>query len=171
MRRTATIPQIPLTQSCHGYKFLNWRGNMLYRAIIHRLMEGFTSCPHHTDAIGQDLGIVPIPDNSDHPVPQFTAALEQGTKGSRVRIDYTKYGHQGIAIESRSNGGPRESLAIVTQKPTYDYRPLAAPGTPENRNYRMRWWDKDEANGERSAVQTVLVGGGVKLCCFGLSRW
>ncbi|MCX7111368.1 MAG: hypothetical protein NTX45_14820 [Proteobacteria bacterium] len=134
---------------------------MPHRAIIHRLMEGFTSCPHYTDAIGQDLGIVPIPDNSDHPVPQFTAALEQGPKGSRVRIDYTKYGHQGVAIESRSNGGAWESLAIVTQKPTYDDRPLAVPGIPESHDYRMRWWDKDEANGEWSAVQTVLVGGGL----------
>ena len=132
---------------------------MPHRAIIYRLMEGFTSCPHYTDAIGQDLGIVPIPDNSDHPVPQFTAAVEQGPKGSRVRIDYTKYGHQGVAIESRSNLGEWGLLGHFTQKPVYDDRPLAVPGTPESRDYRMRWWDKDEANGEWSAVQTVLVGG------------
>ena len=85
--------------------------------------------------------------------------MEQGPKGSRLRIDYTKYGHQGIAIESRSNGGDWGLLGHYTQKPVYDDRPLAGPGTPESRDYRMRWWDKDEANGEWSAVQTVLVGG------------
>jgi hypothetical protein len=30
---------------------------------------------------------------------------------------------------------------------------------PNLRCYRLRWWDKDESNGEYSAVQTVLVGG------------
>ncbi len=115
--------------------------------------------PAYTEAIGLDLGIIGIADNADHPVPQFTAAVEQGPKGSRVRIDYTKYGHQGVAIETRSNGGEWGLLGHYTQKPVYDDRPLAVPGTPESRDYRMRWWDKDEANGEWSAVQTVLVGG------------
>ena len=46
--------------------------------------------PTYTEAIGLDLGIIDISDNSDQPVPQFTAAVEQGPKGSRVRIDYTK---------------------------------------------------------------------------------
>jgi hypothetical protein len=115
--------------------------------------------PGYTDAIGQDLSVVATADTSDHPVPVFTAATEQGPKGVRVRLDYTKYGHDGINVESRVNGGPWLLLGSYTQKPAYDDRPPATPGTPETRDYRLRWWDKDEANGEYSAVQTVLVGG------------
>ena len=114
--------------------------------------------PAYTDGIGHDLGIISTAKNEDHPVPVFTAALEQGPQGSRVRLDFSKYGHGGIAIESRINNGLWLPLDHFTQKTVYDERPLAIPGTPESRDYRMRWWDKDQANGEWSAVQTVLVG-------------
>jgi hypothetical protein len=53
-------------------------------------------------------------------------------------LSYTQYGHQGVAIESRSNGGEWGLLGHYTQKPVYDDRPLAVPGTPESRDYRMR---------------------------------
>lgn len=42
--------------------------------------------------------------------------------------------------------------------PARDDRALVADGTPESRDYRLRWWDKDEAHGDWSLVQTVLVG-------------
>ncbi len=41
-----------------------------------------------------------------------------------------KYGHQGVAIETRINGGEWGLLGHYTQKPVYDDRPLAVPGTP-----------------------------------------
>lgn len=112
----------------------------------------------YSEAIGQDLGVIAVADSSEHPVPVFSATLEQGPHGSRVRLDYTKYGHDGVAIDSRVAGGAWQFLASATQKPTYDERPLATPQVPEIRDYRLRWWDKDQANGEWSAVQTVLVG-------------
>ena len=114
--------------------------------------------PAYTDGIGQDLGILSTVKNEDYPTPVFTAALEQSPKGSRVRLDYTKHGHGGVAVESRINNGLWLPLDHYTQKPIYDERPLAIPGTPESRDYRMKWWDKDQANGDWSAVQTVLVG-------------
>ena len=75
-----------------------------------------------------------------------------------MRLDYSKYGHGGVAVESRINNGLWLPLDHYTQKTIYDERPLTIPGTPESRDYRMRWWDKDQAHGEWSAVQTVLVG-------------
>ena len=74
-------------------------------------------------------------------------------------LRYTNSVHQGFTIESCSNNGEWALLGRYTQKPTYDDSPLAVPDTPESRDYRMRWWDKDESHGEWSAVQTVLVGG------------
>ena len=74
-------------------------------------------------------------------------------------IDFKKYGHDGIWIESRINGGEWAFLAIDTVKPYYDERPLAPGNTHETREYRMRWWDKSEAHGEWSSVQKAVVGG------------
>ena len=39
-----------------------------------------------------------------------------------------------------------------------DLRPLLDPLLPEIREYRLRYWDKGDANGEYSAVQRVNVG-------------
>ena len=70
----------------------------------------------------------------------------------------TLMGHDGISIESRRNNGAWEFLAIAMVKPWYDERPLLEPSAPEIREYRLRWWDKGQANGEISPVQKVTVG-------------
>jgi hypothetical protein len=36
---------------------------------------------------------------------------------------------------------------------------LVEPKLPEVREYRLRWWDKGEPNGEFSPVQKIVVGG------------
>jgi hypothetical protein len=63
-----------------------------------------------------------------------------------------------VWIESRRGGGNWEFLAIDTVKPYIDERSPLAPGTAETREYRLRWWDKGEANGEWSPVVGVAVG-------------
>ncbi|MFM8330951.1 MAG: hypothetical protein ACKN9T_04630 [Candidatus Methylumidiphilus sp.] len=81
-------------------------------------------------------------------------------RGVRVFRGFNnKYAHSGISVENRSNGGAWEFLGNYTQKPSYDDRPVAILDTPETRDYRIRWRDKDKANGEFSAVQSVVVGG------------
>jgi hypothetical protein len=87
----------------------------------------------------------------------FTAS-ERGATIERVKMVFTKYGHDGVSIDSRRNNGAWEFLAIAMVKPWYDERPLLDPSTPEIREYRMRWWDKGQANGEFSPVQKVTVG-------------
>ena len=115
--------------------------------------------PNYTEAIGHDLGIIAASNSVEHPIPESAVTVELGATGSRVRIDFKKYGHDGIWIESRINGGDWIFLAIDTVKPYYDERPLAPGNTHETREYRLRWWDKSVAHGEWSAVQAVLVGG------------
>ena len=114
--------------------------------------------PNYTEAIGHDLGIIATTHTVEHLIPESTVTVEQGASGSRVRIDFKKYGHDGIWIESRINGGVWGFLAIDTVKPYYDESPLAPGNSHETREYRLRWWDKSIAHGEWSAVQKVVLG-------------
>lgn len=112
----------------------------------------------YNETIGRDLGIIATGSAVEHPVPEFTLTVEQGVSGPRVRIDFKKYGHDGIWIECRVNGGDWTFLAIDTVKPYLDERPLAPGNTHETREYRIRRWDKSAPRGEWSAVQKVVLG-------------
>jgi hypothetical protein len=114
--------------------------------------------PNYTEVIGHGLGIIAKANAVEHIIPESTVTLELGATGNRVRIDFKKYGHDSIWIESRINGGDWAFLAIDTIKPYYDERPLAPGNTHETREYRLRWWDKSIAHGEWSAVQQVVLG-------------
>ncbi|WP_295454328.1 hypothetical protein [uncultured Thiodictyon sp.] len=112
----------------------------------------------YSESIGKDLGIIAIADTVEHPVPEFFVTVELGPDGPRVRIDFKKYRHDGIWIESRINGGDWEFLAVDTVKPYLDERPLAAGNTHETREYRLRWWDKSQPHGEWTAIQRAVLG-------------
>ncbi len=112
----------------------------------------------YTDAIGHDLGIIATTSTVEHFVPIPEAFVELGDTGQRVTINFNKYGHDGVLIESRINGGEWAFLAIYIIKPYYDERPLTSENISEVREYRLRWWDKSVPNGEWSSVQTVLLG-------------
>lgn len=113
---------------------------------------------NYNEAIGKNLGVIAISNSVDHPVPEFTVASEMGATGPRVRIDFKKYGHDGIWIESRINGGDWAFLAIDTVKPYFDERAFAEGNTHETREYRLRWWDKSKPHGEWSVTQKVVLG-------------
>jgi hypothetical protein len=113
---------------------------------------------NYNEAIGKDLGVIAIPDSVAHLVPEFWLTVEMGLDATQVRIDFNKYGHDGIWIESRTNDGEWVFLAIDTVKPYLDERPLAPGNTLETREYRLRWWDKSEAHGEWTGVQKVVLG-------------
>jgi hypothetical protein len=115
--------------------------------------------PGYNDYIGNELGIIAIPDTTDHPWPEFSLSFEQGPEVHRVSISFTKYGHDGVWIESRINNGEWLALGADNSKPHYDTRPLIDPALPEVREYRLRWWDKGEPNGEFSPIQKIVVGG------------
>jgi hypothetical protein len=112
---------------------------------------------NYTDAIGSDLGIVG-PEVVEKSAPRFTLKLEQGQGCQCVRITFYKYTHMGVYIESRRGAaGVWEMLTIDTESPYLDERPLLDPNVPENREYRMRFWDKGTPNGDWTDVASVTV--------------
>ena len=113
--------------------------------------------PAYTEAMGTDLGIVGSEDAEEHPVPRFSIEVRQIGDAQLVRIGFFKYSHMGVYIETRRGGGAWEHLAIATDSPHMDERPLLVPTTPEVREYRMSFWDNGTPNGVWSAVEKVTV--------------
>ena len=107
--------------------------------------------------VGKDLGIISTQSTADSDVPDFTVTTERGSTIERFKLNFTKYNHGGVIVESRRNGGPWEVLGFAVTKPWYDDRALLVDTAPEVREYRLRWWDKGEANGEYTPVQKVTV--------------
>jgi hypothetical protein len=70
-------------------------------------------------------------------LPKFSAELLQGAGCQCVKLTFAKYGHMGVYIESRRGTGAWEFLAIDTESPYMDERPLLQAGTPSiaNRSY------------------------------------
>ena len=113
---------------------------------------------NYTDAIGHDLGIIASANTTEHLVTIPEVLVELGNSGQRVTIKYNKYGHDGVLIESRINGGDWVFLATHTLTYYYDERPLAEGNVHETREYRLRWWDKSVPHGEWSSVLTTVLG-------------
>ena len=113
--------------------------------------------PAYTVAAGTDMGIVGSEDTVVHSVPKFTTTLLQSGGSQVVKLTFFKYTHMGVYIESRRNGGAWELLGIDTESPYMDERALLAPGTPEMREYRMRFWDKGTPNGDWTDMAKVTV--------------
>ncbi|MCX7085069.1 MAG: hypothetical protein NTY69_05970 [Methylococcales bacterium] len=112
----------------------------------------------YTESIGLDLGIVGSVVSSTPQTPEYTVTTERGPEIEQVSISFIKYRHDGVSIYSRRNQGDWEFLAVAMVKPWLDNRALVDPLLPEVREYRLRYWDKGDANGEYSAVQRVNVG-------------
>ena len=116
-----------------------------------------------TEAIGLDLGIVAttgvaMPSIAAVSAPVVKLSLVQGVANQAVKIHFHKNGHMGVWIEHQNAAGAWVFLAIDTEVPYLDDRPLAVAGTPEVRHYRLRYWDKGIANGDWSDVAAVTVG-------------
>jgi hypothetical protein len=76
----------------------------------------------YNEMIGRDLGIIGSHDRTTHVVPEFTAATDCGPTIERTKITFTKYGQDGVAVESRVNGGMWVEIGIAMVKPWYDER-------------------------------------------------
>ncbi len=111
----------------------------------------------YTEAIGTDLGAVGSQE-TEKAMPKFLADMLQGSGCQCVKLTFYKYTHMGVYIESRRGAnGVWEFLAIDTESPYEDQRPLLVAGQPEVREYRMRFWDKGTPNGDWTDVVKVTV--------------
>jgi len=115
----------------------------------------------YTDVIGTDLRIigpaVPATPGGDHSAPQFKLETVQGGAGQAVKITFRKQGHAGVYIESRRGGSDFQFLAVDTESPYLDERPLLTAGQPEVREYRLRFWDKGTPNGDWTDTAQATV--------------
>jgi hypothetical protein len=125
---------------------------------IFALITRLKTSANYNESIGKNLGIIAILNTTEHPTPEFTVTVELGATGPRVRIDFNKYGHEGIWVESRTNGSDWAFLAIDTVKPYLDERSIADGNSHETREYRLRWWDKSTPHGEWSVIQKAVLG-------------
>ena len=113
----------------------------------------------YTEPIGSAMLIIGAEeDPATHLVPKMNLELVRIGGVEYVRVKFFKYTHMGVYMESRRGTGDWEFLAIDTESPYDDTRPLLVAGVPEEREYRMCYWDKGTANGEWTAVEKITVG-------------
>lgn len=123
---------------------------------IFTLIAKMKLSPNYTEAIGTDLGVVGAEETAK-PLPKFRAEMLQGTGCQCVKLTFAKYTHMGVYIEGRRGTGAWEFLAVDTESPYMDERPLINATAPEVREYRMRFWDKGTPNGDWTDVLKVTV--------------
>ncbi|MEI7728399.1 MAG: hypothetical protein WCO56_02460, partial [Verrucomicrobiota bacterium] len=114
----------------------------------------------YTKTIGLDLGVETPGNFAAHPVPTLKLTVVAGIKKQAARLAFVKFGHQGVLIESRTNGGPWQKLGTYTRSPFLDTRPLLVPGVAEVREYRIRFIDMDAPTGDWSGVAKIAIGPG-----------
>ncbi|MFO1481861.1 MAG: hypothetical protein U1F71_00720 [Verrucomicrobiaceae bacterium] len=122
-----------------------------------RLVQEIKSKAGYTEAIGLDLRIVGEEDAAEHARPEFTLKTEAGDGCHCVKVRFKKFGHMGVAVYGKRGGGAWELLGIDTNSPYEDERPLLVSGQPEIRDYKMRFWDAGEENGDWTDVASVTV--------------
>ena len=131
---------------------------------IFDMVQLVKSSPGYTDTIGQDLGIIasgnatPTTMVADHMVPEVKFDTVRGAASEAVKIRFKKQGHGGVYIECKRGTSDWRFLAIDSESPYLDDRPLLTAATPEVRQYRLRYWDKGTPNGDWTEVATITVG-------------
>ncbi len=113
---------------------------------------------YNVEVIGKALGIIATPAvKVDHPQPEFTLNPSQGVDCTNSEFKFKKHGHLAVIVEVRVEGGSWVLLGIFNKSPFMDKRPLAVAGVPEKREYRMRWYENGEGQGEWSPVQGIFI--------------
>ena len=128
--------------------------------VVARLFDLVSDIKHadgYTKTIGDDLGIEGGEDATQHAVPEISADVIADSPNESVELSFTKYGHTGVYFESRRGNLGWQFLGVDTDSPYVDSRPLLAAGVPEVREYRARFWDKGEPNGDWTDVVKVTV--------------
>jgi len=124
---------------------------------VFALVQVIKASPAYTEAIGLEMGIVGEEDTTELLIPTFRLVLENGTACQCVRNIFEKGDNDAVYLEGRRGTDPWGFLAIDTESPYLDDRPLLVPGQPEVREYRMRMYDDAQPTGDWSPVQKITV--------------
>ena len=125
---------------------------------IFALVGVIKGMPAYTEDIGLQMGIVGSEDTVVVEIPEFSLKLENGPGFQCVRAVFKKFGEEAVYIESRrGEGGVWVFLAVDSESPYLDNRPLLVAGQPEVREYRMRFYANDQPTGDWTPVQKVTV--------------
>lgn len=90
----------------------------------------------------------------------YKATMKAVAEPGQVRISFEKRGVDGVAVYSRLKGTPGWTrIGTDTASPYYDTRPLAAAGTPEVREYKVRGFIDDAELGLESDIVSVTFAG------------
>ena len=124
---------------------------------IFRKVQDIKNAPGFNEALGLALGIIGQTATTPPELPVFSLKALMGGPCECVRVEFKKYGRMGVTIEGRRGTGPWESLAIATDSPWLDDRPLLVATQPEVREYRLRFWDKGVPTGDWTDVARITV--------------
>jgi hypothetical protein len=90
------------------------------------------------------------------PAPEVRIQVAPG----RVRLQWKKRRMSGVRVYGRLAGQTQwQFLGVDTKSPYDDRRPLASPGVPELREYRLRYLKDDDEIGPFSNLLTVTFAG------------
>ena len=115
---------------------------------------------NYTNAIGADLGVIGLPSGFDPDTYQAEIKGVTQIAPGQVRVDFGKAKGkvQGVNVYSRLQGtSDWNFLARDTQSPYVDTTPLATPGKPEIREYRIRAVINDVEIGDYSVTLQITV--------------
>ncbi|WP_395719318.1 hypothetical protein [Prosthecobacter sp.] len=111
----------------------------------------------YNETMGLDLRVVEEEDAAEHPRPEFALKTEAGDGCHCVKVRFKKFGHYAVAVYSKRGSGGWELLGIDSSSPYEDDRPLLVAGQPEIREYKLRFWDAGEENGDWTDVASITV--------------
>jgi len=112
----------------------------------------------HTEAIGNDLGVIGSDVILDPHTYKHEIWIE--VKPGHVQLNFKKAGVDAVNVYSRKKGESEwKFLARDTHSPYNDSKPLSSPGTPEVREYMAIGVVGDEEFGLESDVVTAVFDG------------
>jgi len=115
--------------------------------------------PGFTDTIGHNLGIL-SPSSPPGVASSAKACATATARPGAVRIRWKKGSFQGVNVYTRLQGASDwRLLGRDTHSPYEDATPLAKPGVPEVREYRVVGVVKDNEVGAPSDIVSVLFTG------------
>lgn len=126
---------------------------------LRKLIQRIKAAPNYTEAIGQDLDIIGTETNAPDDIANAKPTAKGFPQpGSQVRIEFNKGNFDGVLVEGRRKGDADwTALGQDLYSPFIDTRAPAQPGTPEVREYRLRFILRDEAVGEWSDIIAVVT--------------